>query len=75
MRKRFNPNALCSSDNYKASKKAHKAFISERHSHFTGIAVSGKITIRQDSKVIRVFGKNLRITIDEYNEHCAHLGF
>lgn len=75
MRKRFNPNAICSSDNYNGSKKAHRAFISERHSHFTGIAVSGKITILQKSKVITVFGKDIRITIEEYNEHCAHLGF
>jgi hypothetical protein len=40
MRKRFNRNALCSSDHYRESKKAHRAFLEEEHSNFIGMGVS-----------------------------------
>lgn len=34
MRERFNPNAVCSSKNYTASKRAHKALLKARHASF-----------------------------------------
>jgi len=79
MRKRFNRQAICNSDNYKASKKAHLDFLKERHDHFSFLAISGEIaldvpTIKEGSlqpkfKTIRIFGKEMKLTIEEYNTH------
>ena len=82
MRPRFNRNAICSSDNYKASKRAHTDMLKERHNHFTFMAVSCKdneveVTIDTPKvvnghisdklfKTIRIRGKMLRLEIDEY---------
>ena len=86
MRKRINRRAICSSDNYSKSKKLHMEMLEERHSHFSGIAVSGEISIDQPVvlksgkvlqryKTIRVFGKDMKVTIEEYNTHCKSLKF
>ena len=79
MRQRFNRQAICSSDNYKASRRAHLDFLKEQHGHFSFIAVSGEIaldvpTIKEGKfqpkfKTIRIFGKEMRLTIEEYNTH------
>ena len=79
MRQRFNRQAICSSNNYKASRKAHLALLSEQHSHFDFLAISGEIaldvpTIKEDAiqprfKTIRIFGKEMRLSIEEYNTH------
>ena len=45
MRKRFNRNAVCSSENYTASKHAHLDMLKEKHDHFCGLLVSGKIEL------------------------------
>lgn len=84
MRKRINKAAICSSDNYKQSRKLHIEFLKERHSHFNEFKVSGEISIdvpvARDGKftpryrTIKVFGKEMTITIDEYNIHCKELG-
>lgn len=84
MRKRINRNAICSSDNYRASKKAHIDMLEERHSHFCNMVISGEISIDipiiKDNvvtprfKTIKVFGKNIRISVEEYNIHCKALG-
>lgn len=82
MRSRFNRNAICSSDNYKASKKAHLSMLHEKHDHFCGILVSTKndeVEVAIDTpkvvnghisdklfKTIRIRGKWLRLEIDEY---------
>ena len=34
MRERFNPNAVCSSKNYAASKRAHRALLKMKHNSF-----------------------------------------
>lgn len=83
MRKRINRNAVASSDNYRLSRKLHMEMLEEKHTHFSGIAVSGEISIDQpilrDGKIlqqyktIKVFGKNMRVTIEEYNAHCKSL--
>lgn len=59
-------------------------FLQERHSHFKDIKVSGEISIdvpviKDNSfmprfKTIRVFGKEMTISIEEYNIHCKELG-
>lgn len=83
MRKRINRNAVASSDNYRLSRKLHMEMLEEKHTHFSGIAVSGEISIDQpilrngkilqQYKTIKVFGKNMRVTIEEYNAHCKSL--
>ena len=82
MRQRFNRQAICSSDNYKASRKAHLDFLKEKHDHFCFLAVSGEIaldvpTIKNGKfqpkfKTIRIFGKEMRLTIEEYNTHYVN---
>ena len=84
MRKRFKRSAICSSDNYRVSRKAHIEYLKEKHLSFCGIAVSGKIAANTPVvnetaftpkyKTIRVFGKEMVLTIEEYNLHCKHLG-
>lgn len=84
MRKRINRAALCSSNNYYESRKLHKEFLKERHSHFNEIKVSGEISIdvpvakhgdfTPKYRTIKVFGKEMTISIEEYNIHCKELG-
>lgn len=83
MRQRINRAAVCSSSNYQSSKKLHLDFLNEQHQHFKEITVNGEISIDQpiikDGKVlprfktIRVFGHNMKVTIEEYNTHCKGL--
>lgn len=79
MRKRINRAAVCSSDNYSASKRVHQMYLRERHAHFNEMVVNGEIAFdhpifkdgnfTQKFKTIRVFGKEMRITIEEFREH------
>ena len=85
MRKRFNRNAVCSSENYLASRKAHRDFLQERHTHFCNILVSGELQIdvpevgngsfQPRFKTITIWGKEMRVTIEEYNTHYTKCGF
>lgn len=84
MRKRINRAAVCSSKNYSISKKLHLRMLEERHSHFKSMTVNGEIVIdvpvlkgemiTPKFKTIRVFGKNMRVSIEEYNTYCKELG-
>lgn len=84
MRKRINKAAVCSSENYSTSKRLHLSMLEEKHSHFKSMTVNGEIAIdvpvlndemiTPKFKTIRVFGKNMKVTIDEYNTHCKELG-
>ncbi len=84
MRKKINRNAVCSSDNYEVSKRVHIDMLEERHSHFSNMVISGEISIDvpifKDNaitpkfKTIRIFGRNIKVSIDEYNTHCKNLG-
>lgn len=86
MRLRFNRNAVCSSENYRASKKAHLEVLKANHDSFCNLAVSDlgvahkaapklfNITTVQ-YKTVRVFGKETKVTLAEYEEHYKHLGF
>lgn len=84
MRKRINRAAVCSSENYSISKKLHLRMLEERHSHFKSMTVNGEIAIdvpvlkgemiTPKFKTIRVFGKNMRVSIEEYNTYCKELG-
>lgn len=84
MRKRINRAAVCSSENYSTSKRLHLSMLEEKHSHFKSMTVNGEIAINvpvlkgeritPKFKTIRVFGKNMRVSIEEYNTHCKKLG-
>lgn len=78
MRKRINRAAICSSENYRASKRAHKVFLEESHRNFNLLAISEKIncgSIPHDHPpkwvVIKVWGKLIQITYSEYLERCS----
>ena len=84
MRKRINRAAVCSSENYSTSKKIHLSMLEEKYSHFKSMTVNGEIVIdvpvlngemiTPKFKTIRVFGKNMKVSIEEYNTHCKELG-
>lgn len=90
MRQRFNRSAICSvngnSGSYETSRKAHKEMLKERHSHFCGVMVSGEITldvpkvtssgkIEPKFKTITIFGKEMILSIEEFNTHYAKCKF
>ena len=76
MRKRINRAAVCSSENYSTSKRLHLSMLEEKHSHFKSMTIKGDVPVLKGDvvtskfKTIRVFGKNMRVTIDEYNTYC-----
>ena len=80
MRQRFNRNAVCSSQNYSASKKAHQELLQTLHDSFVGFTVSDqhleettlnqKLFARSYMVTIWVFGKPMQVTKDEYDKHC-----
>ena len=84
MRKRVNRAAVCSSENYSTSKKLHLNMLEEKHSHFKSMTVNGEIAIdvpvlkgemiTPKFKTIRVFGKNMRVSIEEYNTYYKEFG-
>lgn len=80
MRKRFNRNAVCSSENYSASRKAHIALLEENHKSRAYLTVSSEIDTNFSpvyiNRTIRVFGKPMTISYWEYQEHnLKELGF
>lgn len=82
MRRRINRAAVCSSENYSASRKAHKSMLEEKHSSFCPTAISSetaespfKKNISVSLVVISVFGKPIKITKEEYDTIAKPLGF
>lgn len=76
MRKRIDRRAVCSSDNYEVSHKAHLEYLKEQHANFSGLAISSKIktiTVPRYKK-IKVFGKVMEVTLEEYNTYCKAYG-
>ena len=57
--------------------------LEEKHSHFKSMTINGVIAIdvpilkgdvvTPKFKTIRVFGKNMRVSIEEYNTYCKEL--
>lgn len=68
MRTRFNPNRLCSSENYEVSKKAHRAFIALSHIEnkdiLHDIEINVQVTIKRTAYV-KVFGELIAISEPE----------
>ena len=89
MRERIKRNAVCSSKNYTASKRVHRAWLEERHSTFELMAKSKMGDTQEESTLsldrqmaisnakvkVRVFDKVMTITKAEYEEHYAPAGF
>lgn len=78
-RKRYNRVAICSSDNYRKSRLLHNEYLKEQHSHFKELTINGEISFdmpykKNKFKKVRIFGKDMVLTIDEYNIHCKSLG-
>lgn len=86
MRKRINRNAICSSDHYRESKKAHLEMLKENHKNFSvslmsstedskGLSIKVQIALDNRKVKVSVFGKICTITMKEYKEHFEPLGW
>ena len=63
-RYRVNPNATCSSKNYKQSKKLHMDMLKRNHEVFMEMVIKGEIVIKRQA-YIKVFGNLIAITPSE----------
>ena len=63
-RYRVNPNAICSSKNYKQSKKLHMNMLKRNHEVFMEMVTKGEIVIKRQA-YIKVFGNLITITPGE----------
>lgn len=63
-RYRVNPNAICSSKNYKQSKKLHMDMLKRNHEVFMEMAIKGEIVTKRQA-YIKVFGNLIAITPSE----------
>lgn len=76
-RKRFNAAAICSSDNYISSKRAHVAFLQRTHERFISLIESGElelvettVEIKPAFVIVMVFGRELKLSYEDYLSHC-----
>lgn len=63
-RYRINPNAICSSKNYKESKKLHMDMLKKNHEVFKEMVIKEEIVIKKQAYV-KVFGNLMAITSSE----------
>ena len=63
-RNKINPNAVCSSKNYKQSKKLHMDMLKRNHEVFMEMVIKEEIVIKKQA-YIKVFGNLIAITSDE----------
>lgn len=63
-RRRINPNAVCSSKNYKQSKKLHMNMLKENHKALMEMVMKEEIVIKRQA-YIKVFGNLVAITPSE----------
>ena len=63
-RHRVNPNAICSSKNYRQSKKLHMNMLKRNHEVFMEMVIKGEIVIKRQA-YIKVFGNLIAITPSE----------
>ena len=67
MRQRFKTSRLCSSDNYIISKRIHKQDIINSHNNNKAV-IAAIVERRTKIPYVRVFGKLMRISIEEATE-------
>lgn len=77
MRQRINVNAICSSANYRASKRVHSSALERAHASFEKTLEEAKALGKQALPIIkptlvkiRVLGKEMTITYSEWESHC-----
>lgn len=89
MRERIKANAVCSSKNYAASKRVHKAHLERNHAAFALLAKTengigkGDSTLSHDRQMaitnakvkVSIWGHIQTVTKTDYEEHYAPLGF
>lgn len=63
-RYRINPNAVCSSKNYKQSKKLHMDMLKRNHKALMEMVLKGEIVVKRQAYV-KVFGNLIAITPSE----------
>ena len=63
-RYRINPNAVCSSKNYKQSKRLHMNMLKENHKALMEMVLKEEIVIKRQAYV-KVFGNLIAITLSE----------
>lgn len=72
MRKRFKISRIASSDNYELSRRAHIQYLREWHN--ANIEVITEITtslVIKEQKYVRVFGKLIPISEEEFRAHST----
>lgn len=85
MRKRINKRAICSSDNYKESKLLHMEMLIDNHCTFGNISKT-EVTVKAEELaalgsykpqyvIVKVMGKEKRISMEIYEKYYKHLGF
>lgn len=85
MRKRINKRAICSSDNYKESKLLHMEMLIDNHCTFGNISKT-EVTVKAEELaalgsykpqyvIVKVMGKEKRVSMEIYEKHYKHLGF
>lgn len=77
MRRRINVAAVCSSDNYIFSKRAHVAFLQRAHERFISLIESGElelvettVEIKPSFVIIMVLGREMKLSYEDYLSHC-----
>lgn len=63
-RHKINSNAICSSENYKQSKKLHMDMLKRNHKVFMEMVIKEEIVIKRQA-YIKVFGNLIAITPSE----------
>ena len=85
MRKRINKRAICSSENYKESKLLHMEMLIDNHCTFGNISKS-EITVKAEELaalssykpqyvIVKVMGREQKVSIETYEKYYKHLGF
>ena len=85
MRKRINKRAICSSENYKESKLLHMEMLIDNHCTFGNIS-KAEITMKAEELVslsgykpqyviVKVMGREKRVSMEIYEKYYKHLGF
>ena len=85
MRKRINKRAICSSENYKESKLLHMEMLIDNHCTFGNIS-KAKVTVKAEELaslgsykpqyiIVKVMGREKRVSMEIYEKYYKHLGF
>ena len=85
MRKRINKRAICSSNHYKESKLLHMEMLIDNHCTFSNTS-KAEVTVRAEELaalhgfkpqyvIVKVMGREKRVSMETYEKYYKHLGF